>query len=378
MRIVFLGDLSASGVFGQNIQIRKAVLSKEIKDFFREGGGVHVNLENPITDKPFRPDKKGAALRGPAELLHFIVSNGISICDLANNHIMDCGEEGLENTIKALEKIGISYYGIGKHPYLVVDHKDTRVALIASAHKEGPMGDMDELGPCYFSQKEIAKLVRYLRFEKRADFVVYNFHGGIEFNLVPEPRRRIFFHKLIQSGVDVVIGHHAHVPQGYERLENGVIFYGLGNFMFDLPYHRSKAFTNISFLLEMDFRRGEKIEFEQYYYWLDLDNGIIQPLDEKSEALRRYLERKMLVFESEAQYRKAWLDEALRVYMFNAPIQGEALNCLDHMRSEKPEFSDHLITWAKIMKRFPRHITMSHKRPFLIGSIQRMLRYGLL
>jgi len=358
-----------------------SILSDEIRALLAEADFVHVNLENPITDKPFRPDKKGAALKGPAELSRFLVSNKISICNLANNHVMDCGKEGLEDTIRRLEEARILYYGVGKHLYLVVDYEGTRVALIASAHREGPMGNAHGLGPYYLSQQEITELVRHVKFEKSVDFVVYNFHGGTEFNLVPEPRRRAFFHKLIQCGVDVVVGHHAHVPQGYERLGDGIIFYGLGNFLFDLPYHGSKAFTNVSFLLKVDFERGRKIRFEQHYYLIDREKGQVILFDKERESLQRCIDKKVSVFKSEEQYQRAWLEEAFRVYLFNAPAYGDVFGCCVQLQKARQrgnlKFFDRLVIWARLAKRAIRDITKAHKRPFLMASVRRMFRYGL-
>jgi hypothetical protein len=375
MRMVFTGDLSASGVFERNIQAGTPILSDEIRAILRGADFVHVNLENPITNRPFRPGKEGAALRAPTELGRFLTRNHIGVCCLANNHIMDCGEEGLGDTTDLLQEEGALYYGIGSHPYLLLDHEGIRVGLMASAHKEGPMGDAHTPGPCSFSQRETIELVRHLKHDERVDYIAYNFHGGTEFNLVPEPSRRRFFHSLDQYGVDVVVGHHAHVPQGYELLDGGVIFYGLGNFVFDLPYHRSKPLTNTSFLLQIDLEPGEDIRFERYPYYIDFERGQVLPLDEGRAYLRGLVEEKTLVFESEEQYQRAWLDEAWRVYL-NAPVPGEKSEDRGHSPKTRREKRRGLARWTSPIKRIFRDVQRPDKRPLLMGSVQRILKYG--
>ena len=377
MRLVFLGDLSASGIFGQKMKMGRPILSDDIKENLIKADHVHVNLENPITDAPFRPDKKGAALRAPAELTDFLVDSRISICDLANNHIMDCGENGIRDTLEDLEKSGISYYGVSGHPYLIAEGDGVRVALIASAHKEGPMASACELGPLHLSLQETTELIREMRITEGADFIIYNFHGGTEFNLVPEPERRLFFHHLLGCGVDVIVGHHAHVPQGYEQLNKGIIFYGLGNFVFDIPYHREKAFTDVSLLLELVFEAGRRIRYRRSYNAIDRQTGITTPLGQERETLRKHIETGTSVFRTEDEYKKAWLDEAFRVYLFNTPTRAYGSGRHTDSLPLDPSLSNHLLTWARLAKRAPRDLMRAHKRPFLLASFRRMLKYGL-
>ena len=372
MRIVFTGDLSASGNFYHSIRAGKPIWSDEIANILNQADFVHVNLENPITDRDFRLGKKGAALKAPIELVDYLTGHHVNICDLANNHIMDCGEEGLEDTIALLQKNRISYYGVGKyHQYLTIEHEDVKVALIASSHKEGPMGSMHQPGPYHFSEREAKEIIDCVK--AKVDYIVYNFHGGTEFNVVPEPQRRRFFHELIGYGVDIVIGHHAHVPQGYEQLESGIIFYGMGNFIFDLAYHRSKAFTNTSFVLCVDIEKNREIQFEQHYYLIDFEEGKVCLLED--DALRTFIERKTLVFENEERYRQAWLEEAFRVYLCNVPIQVKGFSPSEYLQQvdqvQRKNCGD-----LRLAGRMILDVKRPNKRPFLVGSIQKILKYG--
>ena len=68
----------------------------------------------------------------------------------------------------------------------------------------------------------------------RAEYVVVMLHAGTEYVAVPSGRQREFARSAIEAGADVVIGHHPHVLQPWERYRDGLVLYSLGNFVFDL------------------------------------------------------------------------------------------------------------------------------------------------
>ena len=78
-------------------------------------------------------------------------------------------------------------------------------------------------------------------------------HGGEEFTALPNPYTRDRYLKYIGFGADIVVGHHPHVPENYEIIEEGkkAIFYSLGNFIFDTDYQRAHAYTDIGLLLKL-------------------------------------------------------------------------------------------------------------------------------
>ena len=99
--------------------------------------------------------------------------------------------------------------------------------MISSCSKDGPIWDGTNIAPFGFSLKEIKLIIDSLKTNEDIDFIIYNYHGGTEFNLVPEPKRREFFKNLLDLGIDLVVGHHAHVPQGIEYINKQIIIYGL-------------------------------------------------------------------------------------------------------------------------------------------------------
>ncbi|WP_342677119.1 CapA family protein [Methanofollis sp. UBA420] len=317
MRIVCTGDFSASGVFFDQVQAGEEIFDSQIRALFRDADVCHINLENPITDAPPRQKESGGAnLMAPLNTAGYLKERHVGICTLANNHIMDSGRAGVEETVRHLEESGIRHYGLGGYPeYLMVGHGGTKVALIASCHREGPMWDGRTPAPYYFDLKKIRALIREVRETEDPDAVIYNYHGGTEYNIVPEPKRRAFFHEIARAGADLVIGHHAHAPQGIETVDGRTIVYGLGNFCFDVPTHHNVSYTCDSYCLGVEIEDGGEIALTRYYYHIDLEKRLIVMAndEERQECFRRHLQ----VFDSEEQYRQAWYKDAFRVYCTN-------------------------------------------------------------
>ena len=141
IKIIFTGDFSLGGVFLEAINKNKNIFEKEIVGLFKSADYTHINLENPITNHYFREDKRVVSLRALLNSARHIKKNGIKICCLANNHIMDCGINGALDTTAILKKNDILFYGLNNnHPYLIIQKKGQKIALVASVHQEGPLG----------------------------------------------------------------------------------------------------------------------------------------------------------------------------------------------------------------------------------------------
>ena len=159
MKIIFTGDFSASGVFNNKIKNNDSIFDTQITKLFLNSNYVHINLENPISEHNFR-EKNGIKLSAPVETSSFLKKNNINIANLANNHIMDCGERGLNDTIAHLSKNNILYYGIGGiKEYVILQNNDLKVALIASCHKEGPLWNGTTPAPLNYTIDSIKKLI---------------------------------------------------------------------------------------------------------------------------------------------------------------------------------------------------------------------------
>jgi len=173
--------------------------------------------------------------------------------NLANNHIMDYGEIGYEDTIQFLKKNKILYFGAGNtsnnfNNPCVVKQDNKVISLLGyccpSAHPI--FGTNTSNGAASLDLILIEKDI--LEQKEKSDFIVLNLHWGDEEISYPKPTDIEKARKIIDMGADLIIGHHAHVIQSMEIYKGKKIFYGIGNFLFpnlDVPsmFNGSK-FTN--------------------------------------------------------------------------------------------------------------------------------------
>lgn len=163
--------------------------------------------------------------------------------DLANNHIMDYGEEGYLATIDYLERHGIKYFGAGKEENnynnpCTLDLGGKSIALFGYAcPTTSPVfGGVSNNGCARIASNKIIEDIVSSR--EQFDIIVIQLHWGLEEVPFPSYDDVNIAHKLIDHGADIVIGHHAHVIQSSEVYKGKQIYYGLGNFIFpdiDVP-----------------------------------------------------------------------------------------------------------------------------------------------
>jgi poly-gamma-glutamate synthesis protein (capsule biosynthesis protein) len=210
-----------------------------IKEKIMKGDIAVANLECPLTDSGRavlkRPELifKGNRLNAAA-----LKGTGFDLLNLANNHTMDQGREGLMNTIKVLSSSGIRSLGAGmtrseaRKP-VFIEKGRTRIGFLGYSDfpPEGYMYDEGKADVARADMKFLSEEVKSAR--KQCDFLIVSFHWGKEFDYYPSIRQREMAHAAVENGADIIIGHHPHVLQSVEKYKDRLIFYSLGNFVFD-------------------------------------------------------------------------------------------------------------------------------------------------
>ncbi len=210
-----------------------------------------VNVETVITERNDLPrDTKGQGkpfnFRSHPNGFAHLVKNGVNLFSLANNHSMDFGEAGLRDSLRhatTLMKTGLkAHAGVGlnreeaSRPKLVTAN-DAKVAFSAigivtnnlARHRAGN----DKPGQiAYRFDEDFRHSVDRLKTEMKADYRALSIHYGVEGLVRADADQLSNWRREAKDGVDLIIGHHAHVVRGVEMTDNGaLIFYGLGNFM---------------------------------------------------------------------------------------------------------------------------------------------------
>lgn len=277
IRVGFIGDTCFSGRFAQGGSWLHSTASRPLLERLMENDYNIVNLEGPLTRGPFTK-AKGICLRSDPSQVVALASLGVNIANLANNHLMDCGANGLRDTIASVCARGWSYIGAGENlkeaaAGITLVEGDVRVALIAVAHVEGMIADDER--PGVFSDLDATVIKDKLTILKRThNWVVLNYHGGEEFTNLPMPRRRRLFRKYLNYGADIIVAHHPHTVQGFEVIGKKAVFYSLGNFIFDIEPHREYVGTEQSVVLNICFS-SDTFSVEPLFTVIDRDHGQI-------------------------------------------------------------------------------------------------------
>jgi poly-gamma-glutamate synthesis protein (capsule biosynthesis protein) len=206
-----------------------------------------VNLESPFSEKgPYA--ESGMVFRAHPDMAQGLKLAGIDVVSTANNHARDAGPEGIEYTLRVLGEHGIEAAGTGltaedAHRGVVLERKGVRFGFLAYAYdqRNGNYKDDDDR-IAVMDTPRMRQDVGELR--KRADAVIVSMHAGVEYASKAHPIQQQFARAAIDAGAVIVCGHHPHVIQPVETYGGGVIFYSLGNLVFD-QYHREATQTGL-------------------------------------------------------------------------------------------------------------------------------------
>lgn len=228
------------------------------------------NFEAPIFHQDMKPIKKaGPHLYQSKESVQYLRDVGFNFVSLANNHIYDYGQKGIFATVQELKKFHLEFIGGGStfeeaYKTTIIEKNGLKIGLLAGCENEfGCLyEEQNRGGYAWLFHERIEDNIRELK--SKCDFVVLIAHAGVEDIDIPIKEWRDRYKRLCDVGVDVIIGHHPHVPQGYEKYENSLIFYSLGNFYFDTVSFENKSDDSYSVVLE--FEKDHDVKFEIIYH----------------------------------------------------------------------------------------------------------------
>ena len=241
LSIVFTGDILLDRGVRRVINQHGVghLFSDGVDSVFRSAQLVVGNLECPAT-KIDAPVFKRFIFRGEPEWLDTLRQHGITHLNLANNHSIDQGREGLLDTRRNIVEAGMTPMGAGENmqeasePVLLASEPrnvwfvpSLRLALENYAYLPDK--------PCV-SQEPMDSLIRRVYRLREADstaVIIVSLHWGGEHTLKPVPRQRLEAHQLILAGADALICHHTHTLQTIETFMGKPIYYSIGNFIFD-------------------------------------------------------------------------------------------------------------------------------------------------
>ena len=239
--IIFTGDILLDRGVRKVIEHHGTsyLFDKHVDSILHTANVVVGNLECPATSIK-APMQKRFIFRGEPSWLSVLKQHRFTHLNLANNHSVDQGRNGLMDTRDNIIKAGMMPIGAGKNiadaaKAVLLTEQPRKVWLIASLRMALENYAYLPEKPCV-NQEAIAAIMKRIRTIKQEDpqaVVLVSLHWGAAHTLQPVPSQRLDVHRLINAGADALICHHTHTLQTIEHYKGRDIYYSIGNFIFD-------------------------------------------------------------------------------------------------------------------------------------------------
>ncbi len=265
--LVFTGDIGFDKYMDGKWDDEE-LISGEVLDFLHSGDHVIANVEGALVNsEDLDPNSQ------VRELLHSMNPKATKVLDnmhadiwnLCNNHIMDAGAVGVAETLRHAGLHGAKTIGAGRNieeaakPLYLEEAGG--IGMFAVGYRRGcKPADTDQAGCLLWNDMERIQ-ENITEIKKTCRWCIIVAHGGEEFTSLPTCYTRDRYHRFLEMGADIIVSHHPHVPMNYERVGEKIIFYSLGNFIFDTDYQRAQFNTELGLLVKLTLTE-ESWDFE--------------------------------------------------------------------------------------------------------------------
>jgi poly-gamma-glutamate synthesis protein (capsule biosynthesis protein) len=293
-----------------------SLVSAPLADRISAASLAAINLEAPVrsTAKPLT--KYGPTISLAPSAIDAAAATGFDLVQLANNHVMDYGEAGLRRTIEWCEEAGLRTVGAGETSEAalepaIVETDRHRIGILNAGDREFGVATRAGAGYAWCGDPGLPDAIASA--SRNADVVVLLLHGGVEFEPIPAVQRQRRYRRFADAGADVIIGHHPHVPRGWEVYDGTPICYSLGHFLFDFRPKYRKPKTEWGLLADV-LLDGDGVS-----------ELVLRPIEQSRSAPRvrhvrerddriDYLERGHAVLSDPAAHQALWQQLAVERY----------------------------------------------------------------
>ena len=266
---------------------------QNVKSIFSSDDLTIANFEGTLTESTEREDKE-FAFKAPAKFAGILTGSSVEAVNTANNHSHDYGDQGYEDTLKALGDAGLVYFGYDDTA--VMDVKGVKVGLVGIYELKDHLEREEQL------KTNITKVK-----DEGAEITIVIFHWGNEKEEVPDSNQKTLGHLAIDLGADLVCGHHPHVLQGIEEYKGKNIVYSLGNFCFggnQYPSDMDSMIFQQTFTLDQNGLKADNVtNIIPCSISSDSDYNNYQPTPAEGEEADRILQK--------IQERSSWISEGI-------------------------------------------------------------------
>jgi len=323
-RVVVTGDICPYGA------LEEALLSRDVTEIIEPAAQLFAkadlligNLEIPLCEK-FSPIQKFGTspnFMAKPDVAEALKRMGFGILTLANNHIMDQGTQGLQETLHTLASSGISCCGAG------LSHSDacnpavyitTNHTLAVFNFAEGEFAQANENGAGAARLEPFWSASRIMEARQQYDFIIAILHLGNEYIPIPSDVTISACRAMAHAGADAVVAHHPHVPQCSEIYEGVPICYSLGNFLFGPRDNPAKVMKYspgwyLSTVAELIFTgEGCTLQLHPFRQQTDLTLGMLT--EQGRSAFKKYVDFGTRIVATPQRHQKIWDQEARNLF----------------------------------------------------------------
>jgi poly-gamma-glutamate synthesis protein (capsule biosynthesis protein) len=279
---------------------------QKVKESFKDKDILFGNLETVLSARG-QEARKAVLLHTMPEKAAYLKDAAFDVLNVANNHIMDLGPEGFNETVELLGRNNLSFIGASNskfdRPYTIIKKKGTNFGFLGyDSH-----GFRDLKNGIFINKIDENAITAHINELKlKCDVLVVSLHWGIENVFYPSPDQVRLARKLIDAGAVLVLGHHPHVVQGIERYKGGLIAYSLGNFQF---FQTNREITRNSVILAVEINKG-RIE-GHHITTARIDDNFIPAImnGEERDKMLSFIETISMPIINEEISEKWWFEE---------------------------------------------------------------------
>lgn len=304
----------------------KDLLTTGVKEALGNADINIVNLECPVinNNNTGKIIKHGPHLHTTEKIFDFLRQLEVTAITLANNHILDHGEQGVENTLAACKKNNILAVGAGSNlkeagTHIVLEKNNTRIAIVNFCENEWSVATEETAGANPLDIIENLEQIKKAR--RAADIVLVIFHGGSEYYNLPTPGIKKMLRFFADNGADAVISHHTHCISGYEIYNSVPILYGLGNMLFTKQSDEPGWFTGLT--AQLTVKKGQPVHFSFIPTQQSAAYELSVPAATEKEAILKNVEHLSSIITDDNRLKAAWRNlvekrSAQYLYTFSA------------------------------------------------------------
>ena len=233
------------------------LLGEKLCTMFSDADFSICNVEGALTDHKERCMKTGPVKTAPTKAIQTYKNLGINCCTLANNHATDGGHQGLLDTMNTLSQAGIDFLGVGKDKDSIVKSAiykigDMKLGLYNVCETMYNKPTETRSGAWLYDEYVVCHDIENL--SKHCDYLVVIYHGGVEKFPYPSPETKKRFHRMADSGANMVLSQHTHCMGSEEHYKGAYLLYGQGNFLLN---NYAPGFTDTGLVIELCFEDGK-------------------------------------------------------------------------------------------------------------------------